>query len=63
MIKHRDVTSWKTTIQKPELVDFTLKGSKDSPVINPAIIVKHWNSNRAKILVNGKETRKQQSRY
>jgi hypothetical protein len=32
-------------------------GSKDSPVINPAILVKHWNSNGAKILVNGKEDR------
>jgi hypothetical protein len=31
-----------------------LKGSKDSPVINPAILVKNWNSNGAKILVNGK---------
>ena len=36
-------------------VEFTLKGSKESPVINPAIMVKHWNSNGAKILVNGKE--------
>jgi len=38
-------------------VGLTLKGSKDSPVINPAIIVKNWNSNGAKILVNGKETK------
>ena len=36
-------------------VEFTLKGSKDSPVIDPAIRVKNWNSNVAKILVNGKE--------
>jgi hypothetical protein len=42
---------------KPGKVDFTLKGSKDSPVINPAIVVKNWNSNGAKILVNGKENR------
>jgi hypothetical protein len=35
-------------------VELTLKGSKDSPVINPAILVKNWNSNGAKILVNGK---------
>jgi hypothetical protein len=38
-------------------VEFTLQGSKDSPVINPAIRVKNWNSNGAKILVNGKETK------
>jgi len=40
---------------KPGTVELTLKGSKDSPIINPAIIVKNWNSNGAKILVNGKE--------
>ena len=38
-------------------VGLTLKGSKDSPVINPAIVVKNWNSNGAKILVNGKESK------
>ena len=36
-------------------IELILNGSKDSPVINPAIIVKNWNSNGAKILVNGKE--------
>lgn len=36
------------------LIELTLEGSKNSPVINPAIIVKSWNSNGAKILVNGK---------
>jgi len=35
-------------------IQCTLKGSKDSPVINPVIVVKNWNSNGAKILVNGK---------
>lgn len=42
---------------KAGTVEFTLKGSKDSPVINPAIRVKNWNSTGAKILVNGKENR------
>ena len=42
---------------KAGTVEFTIKGSKDSPVINPAIMVKNWNSNGAKILVNGKETK------
>jgi hypothetical protein len=36
-------------------IELILKGSKDSPIINPAIIVKNWNSAAAKILVNGKE--------
>jgi hypothetical protein len=53
----KDVTRLKTTIPKPGKVEITLKGSKDSPVINPAIVVKNWNSNGAKILVNGKENR------
>ena len=38
-------------------IEITLKASKDSPVINPAIIVKNWNSDGAKILVNGKENK------
>jgi len=37
-------------------VELILNGSKDSRIINPAILVKNWNSNMAKILVNGKET-------
>ena len=42
---------------KAGTVVLTLKGSKDSPVINPAIVVKNWNSNGAKIMVNGKESK------
>ncbi len=44
---------------KPEAgpIELILKGSKDSPVFNPAIIVKNWNSSGAKILVNGKESK------
>ncbi len=42
---------------KTGTVEFTLAGSKDSPIINLAIVVKNWNSNRAKILVNGKESK------
>lgn len=38
-------------------LELTLNGSKDSPVINPAIVVKNWNSDTAKILVNGKENK------
>ncbi len=45
------------TGSQAEAVEFTLKGSKDSPVMNPAILVKNWNTNGAKILVNGKETK------
>ena len=34
--------------------EITLKGSKDSPVFNPAFYIKNWNANGAKIRVNGK---------
>jgi hypothetical protein len=42
---------------KAATIELTLDGSKDSPVVNPAILVKNWNSAGAKILVNGKEYR------
>jgi hypothetical protein len=37
-------------------VDISLQGSKDSPIVNPAIHVKNWNSEAATVLVNGKPT-------
>jgi len=40
----------------PGKADITLLGSKDSPIFNPAIYIKNWNSNSAKVLVDGKET-------
>jgi hypothetical protein len=39
--------------QKKGPVEISLAGTKDSPVINPAIRVKNWNSDEANILVNG----------
>ena len=45
------------TGQKAGQAEFTLQGSKDSPIINPAFIVKNWNSNTARVLVNGKESK------
>lgn len=41
--------------RKASKIELSLKGSKDSPIINPAILVKNWNSEDAKILVNGLE--------
>lgn len=43
---------------KATKIELTLNGSKDAPVINPAIVVKYWSTAGAKILVNGKENRK-----
>jgi hypothetical protein len=35
-------------------VEISLQGSKQSPVINPALRIKNWNAESAKVLVNGK---------
>jgi len=43
------------TVQNASKAEILLKGSKDSPVINPAVYIKNWNSEGGKILVNGKE--------
>jgi hypothetical protein len=40
--------------QKPVSAEFTLKGSKRSPVINPAFYIRNWNSEYAAVQVNGK---------
>ncbi len=45
------------TSQQTGQLEVNLQGSKESPVINPAIFVKNWNSDITKILVNGKETK------
>ena len=42
------------TSGKSSLCEMTLKGSKDSPVLNPAFCIKNWHANGAQILVNGK---------
>jgi hypothetical protein len=34
---------------------FTLKGSEDRPVQNPAFYIRNWNADAAIILVDGKE--------
>jgi hypothetical protein len=41
--------------QEPESLMIILKGSKNSPVFNPAIYVKNWNYPAARVLVNNKE--------
>ncbi len=42
---------------KANKVTVTLKGSKDSPVINPAVVIKNWNAEKAEVLVNGKKSK------
>ncbi|MGC8893004.1 MAG: hypothetical protein ACP5P6_10460, partial [Candidatus Saccharicenans sp.] len=40
---------------KPESLTFILKGSKSSPIINPAFYIKNWNGQEARVLVDNKE--------
>jgi len=35
-------------------LEISLKGSKESPLVNPALRIKNWNADAAKVLVNGK---------
>ena len=41
--------------EKPNTVEFTVSGSKDSPIINPAFYIKNWNAESAEVSVNGEE--------
>ncbi len=38
-------------------LEFSLEGTKESPVSNPAIFIRNWNSDGAKVMVNGKPVR------
>lgn len=38
-----------------QAIEFTLSGSKDSPIINPAFSIKNWNARDARIFVNNEE--------
>lgn len=42
------------TTGKPESVEITIDGTRESPVVNPAFYIKNWNNEGAKVLVNGK---------
>jgi hypothetical protein len=35
-------------------LEISLHGSKESPLINPALHIKNWNTDKANVLVNGK---------
>jgi hypothetical protein len=39
---------------KPRPVEFTLAASSGSPLVNPAIHIRNWNSDKARVLVDGK---------
>ncbi len=41
--------------EKPTEVAFTINGSQDSPIHNPAIYIKNWNAEGAHVLVNSKK--------
>lgn len=37
----------------PDSVSFTLKGTEGSPVLNPALVIRNWRGEGARIIVNG----------
>jgi hypothetical protein len=39
---------------KSKSIEFSIDGTKESPVANPAIYIKNWNGESAKVVVNGK---------
>jgi hypothetical protein len=42
---------------KPASLEFTLQGSRDNPVVNPAFYIKNWNTEGARVIVDGREIR------
>jgi hypothetical protein len=43
------------TPEGPVILEFALIGSKDSPVVNPAFIIKNWGKYEPSLTLNGKE--------
>ncbi|MFC2117443.1 LamG domain-containing protein [Bacteroidota bacterium] len=43
------------TGEKEKKMEFTIQGTKDKPIINPAFYIKKWNSKTATVHVNGKK--------
>jgi len=44
----------RTTTGKPAVLDLTLQASQNSPVVNPAIVIKDWGEDGARLEINGK---------
>jgi len=42
---------------KPPALEFTLQAGPDSPVVNPAFVVKNWGRAAAVLTIDGKTTR------
>jgi hypothetical protein len=43
----------KNTTSTNSSLDFAIRASKESPLLNPAIIVKNWGNRKAKLTING----------
>jgi hypothetical protein len=41
-------------------LEFILKGSAESPLINPAVIIKNWGNRQASLLINGKNIKQEE---
>ncbi|HSH18872.1 MAG TPA: hypothetical protein VLA03_00375, partial [Draconibacterium sp.] len=40
---------------KAQKIEFELRGNKENPIYNPAFVIKNWTSEKASVLVNGKQ--------
>jgi hypothetical protein len=49
------------TTKRHSALELEIKGSEESPVINPAFIIKNWGKETARISLNGKPIRQQDS--
>ena len=43
------------TSGKSKVINFILQAGKESPVVNPAFVVKNWGDTQVKLKLNGKE--------
>ena len=41
--------------KKIDKLEFTIQATEDSPVVNPAFVIKNWGDHQVKLRVNGKK--------
>jgi hypothetical protein len=43
---------------KPESAEFELPASNESPVVNPAFVIRNWGRSQARLIINGKPVKR-----
>ncbi|GAG24921.1 unnamed protein product [marine sediment metagenome] len=44
-------------VRKPSALEFELAASEESPVVNPAFVIKNWRRGRASLAIDGKKVK------